>query len=294
MNYKNSVHGPAWINPLVRFGQFHRLVARQVRAIFIWHVALVISLMVATLCCSLRAGAQNGVFKIPPVKIPLDIKDQPITITAWATLTLSSQEHDLRTVNLALTGDLSDLQRNLTGLLGSELDKDERCGDRISVQSATLAPVEPAALASIQLHVERWACVKLLGKQTAKRLLGGDAQIQIKLTPAMDEDKTSLRLVPEVEQIQADGSLGEALRSGALGNAIREKIQSAILSALQKGTNVGATLPPAVQDYVTVQGVAFKNAGDGRLFVTLSGSARITQEQVRRLSEEVKERIASR
>jgi len=110
----------------------------------------------------------------------------------------------------------------------------------------------------------------------------------------MDEDKTSLRLVPEVEQIQADGSLGELLRSGALGDTIREKIRSAILSALQKGTNVGATLPQAVQGYVTVQSVAFKNAGDGRLLVALSGNARITQEQVRLLSEEVKQRIASR
>jgi len=294
MNYKNSVHGPAWIDPFVRFGQFRRVVARWAQPVFLGRVALVISLMVTTSCCPLRSSAQSGVFKIPPVKIPLDIKDQPMTITVWATLTVSSQEHDLGTLSLELTGDLSDLQRNLTGLLSSELDRDDRCGDRITVQSATLTPVEPAALASIQLHVERWACIKLLGKQTAKKLPGGDAQIQIKLTPAIDEDKTSLRLAPEIEQIQADGSLGELLRSGALGDTIREKIRSAILSALQKGTNVGATLPPVVQGYVTVQTVEFKNAGDGRLLVTLSGNARITQEQVKQLSEQVKERLASR
>jgi len=302
MHHQNSVHGHSahdpsihclsWIDIFVRSGQLRRTVARRARPLFLWRHALVLSLIVAA--SGLPASAQNGVFKIPPVKIPLDIKDQPITITAWATLTLSSQDHNLRTLSLDLTGDLSDLQRNLTGLLGSELDKDDRCGDRITVQSATLTPVDPAALASIQLHVERWACVKLLGKQTAKKLLGGDAQIQIKLTPEIDEDKTSLRLVPEIEQIQADVSLGELLRSGALGDTIREKIRSAILSALQKGTNVGGTLPQAVQGYVTVQSVAFKNAGDGRLLVTLSGNARITQEQVRLLSGEVKQRIASR
>jgi len=209
----------------------------------------------------LGAAVQNVVFKIPPVKIPLDVKDQPITITASAILTVSSKDRNLTTLNLQLTGDLSDLQRNLTGLLSSQMDKDDRCGDRVTIQNATLKPVDPASTALVQLHVERWACVKLLGKQAAKRVLGGDAQIQIKLTPAIDKDSTELQLVPEVGEIQADGSLGELLRSGALGDALREKIRSSILSALHKGTNLGATLPPAVQGYVTIQNAEFKDAG---------------------------------
>jgi hypothetical protein len=256
--------------------------------------ALTFSLMLLLAASPLNAKAQNGVFKIPPVKIPLDIKDQPLSITAWATLTLSTQEHNLRILNLQLTGDLSDLQQNLTGLLGTELNKDDRCGDRIAIENASLTPSEPASQATIQLHFERWACIKLLGKQTAKRLIGGDAQIQIKLTPQISEDKTTLRLVPEIGQIQADGSLGELLRSGALGETIREKVKTAILSALQKGTNVGATLPPAVQGYVTLENAEFTDGGNGRLLVLLSGNARVTQEQVQQLAQQVKERIASR
>jgi hypothetical protein len=124
-------------------------------------------------------------------------------------------------------------------------------------------------------------------------VLGGDAQIQIKLTPAIDTDSTELQLVPEVGEIQADGSLGELLRSGALGDALREKIRNSILSALHKGTNLGATLPPAVQGYVTIQNAEFKDAGDGRLLVVLDGEARLTQEQVKLLSDQVKERLAS-
>jgi hypothetical protein len=239
------------------------------------------------------AAVQNVVFKIPPVKIPLDVKDQPITITASAILTVSSKDRNLTILNLQLTGDLSDLQRNLTSLLSSQMDKDDRCGDRVTIQNATLKPVDPAGIAVVQLHVERWACVKLLGKQAAKRVLGGDAQIQIKLTPAIDKDSTELQLVPEVGEIQADGSLGELLRSGALGDALREKIRNSILSALHKGTNLGATLPPAVQGYVTIQNAEFKDAGDGRLLVVLDGEARITQEQVKLLSDQVKERLAS-
>jgi hypothetical protein len=197
-------------------------------------------------------------------------------------------------VNLQVTGDLSDLQRSLTNLLSAQLDKDDRCGERVAIQNATLMPAEPASVAVVKLHVERWACVKVLGKQAAKRLLGGDAQIPIKLTPVIDKDNTELQLVPEVGDIQADGSLGELLRSGALGEAIREKVRNSILSALHKGTNMAGTLPPAVQDYVTMQSAEFRDAGDGGLLVILDGEARITQEQMKVLTEQVKARVAAR
>jgi hypothetical protein len=68
-------------------------------------VALVLALGAAPLV----ATAQNGVFKIPPVKIPLDVKDQPISITASAILTLTTKDRNLRILNLQLTGDLSEL-----------------------------------------------------------------------------------------------------------------------------------------------------------------------------------------
>jgi hypothetical protein len=150
-------------------------------------------------------------------------------------------------LNLQLTGDLSGLQRNLTSLLSTQHDEDDRCGERIAIQNATLKPAEPASIAVVQLHVERWVCVKVLGKQAAKEMLGGDAQIPIKLTPVIEKESTELQLQPEVGEIQADGSLGEILRSGALGDAIREKVRTSILNALQKGTSLAATLPPAVQ-----------------------------------------------
>jgi hypothetical protein len=42
---------------------------------------------------------------------------------------------------------------------------------------------------------------------------------------------------------------------------LREKIRTSILSTMQKGTDLGATLPPAIQGYATVRNVQFKNAG---------------------------------
>ena len=49
-----------------------------------------------------------------------------------------------------------------------------------------------------------------------------------------------------------------------------------------------------MQGYVTIQNAEFKDAGDGSLLVILDGEARITQEQVKQLSDQVKERLASR
>jgi hypothetical protein len=240
------------------------------------------------------AQAPNLTFRIPPVKIPLTVKDQAVTITASAVISMVSKDRDLDVFKLELSADMADLQRNMTGLLGSQLDKDDHCGDRIAIQNATLTPTEPASLATVQLHYERWACIKAFGKQQAKRVVGGNAVIPVKLTPGVDENKTELRLVPEVGTIQADGSLGELLRSGTVGEMIREKIRSAILSAMQKGTNLGATLPPAAQGYATIDNAVFRDDGSGRLIVVLEGELRITKEQVQMLSKQVKERVAGR
>jgi hypothetical protein len=262
------------------------------RNLLTWSFALLASLA-AIGASPVSASAQAGTFRIPPVKIPLNVKDQSITITASALMSAVSADRDLTIFKLELTADLAALQENITGILSSQLDKDDRCGERIAIERATLAPAEPASVTVVQLHYERWACDKVLGKQQTKRLVGGNAVIPVKLTPSVEKENTELRLVPEVGTIQADGSLGELLRSGTLGEMIREKIRTAILSAMQKGTNLSATLPPVVQGYVTIQNAEFKDAGSGRLVVVLEGEIRITKEQVQILSKQVKQRMAA-
>lgn len=239
-----------------------------------------------------RAGDKTVTFKIPPVKIPVNVKDARITLVASGLITLTRQTQGLNILNLQLTGDLADLQQNLTALLSTEVDKDDHCGDRIVIQHATLVPAEPASLATVQTHYERWACAKVFGKQQAKRLVGGNALMQMTLTPAVEQDSTELRLVPEVGPIQADGSLGELLRSGTLGEMLREKIRESILHALQKGTDLSATLPPAVRGYAKIKDARFRDAGSGRLLVLLDGEIQITNEQIQALSKQVKERAA--
>ena len=74
---------------------------------------------------------------------------------------------------------------------------------------------------------------------------------------------------------------------------LREKIRNAILSAMQKGTDLSATLPPAVQGYAKIKDARFKDGGDGRLLVLLDGEIKITNEQIQTLSKQVKQRVAA-
>jgi hypothetical protein len=265
------------------------------RKILAWTCAVLVALA-AVAMPPMSASAQNSLpstFRIPPVKIPFNVKDQTITITASALMSVVSSTHDVSVFQLDLTADLASLQQNITPLLSEQLDKDDHCGERIAIQNATLTPADPASITVVQLHYERWACAKILGKQQAKKLVAGNAVVPVKLTPGVEQNNAELRLIPEVGEIQADGSLGELLRSGTLGEMIREKIRNSILSAMQKGTNLSATLPPAVQGYVTIQNAAFRDAGGGRLTVVLAGNIRITKEQVQALSKQVKERMAA-
>ena len=209
--------------------------------------------------------AQNLNFKIPAVKIPLTIKDQTVNIVASGQLTQLSKGHDDNLFNLELRADLSDLQQNMTALLSSALDKDAQCGDRIAIQSATLMPAAPAAIATVQMHYERWICAKIFGKQQVKKLVGGNATIPLTLTPSIDETNTELRL--------------------------RDKMQAAIQNAMQKAANLTATLPPVAQPYATIQSATFQDTGGGNMALVLDGRVHITKEQVQQLSKQLKDRV---
>jgi len=237
-------------------------------------------------------AAQEMIFKIPPTKSAVEIAGQPITIIASGAVSGISKQGDQDVFKLSVIADLADLQRNMTPLLQAQLNRSERCGDRIAVQNATLVPLEPASVATVQLHYERFACAKVAGKQITSKLVGGDAQIEVKLTPTVETNST-VRLVPEIGNIQADGSLGELLRSGSLGDMLKQKISDAILSAMQKGSDLSVTLPPAAQPYATIARAEFRDAGSGRLLAALDGEIRIPAGQLQLLAGLVRERTPS-
>jgi len=76
--------------------------------------------------------------------------------------------------------------------------------------------------------------------------------VEMKLTPVVEDGRT-VRLEPELGTIQADGSLGELLRTGPIEQMLRDKMSHALLSATEKGTNFSETLPPAAQGFATVR-----------------------------------------
>ena len=251
-----------------------------------------VAIMLALGIFSLPVKAQRVSLKIPPVKTSVEIENQPVTITASANISQVRAPRGQNVFQLELLADLSDLQHNITMILRTALNREDRCGDHIDIQHATLSPREPASVVVSQLNFERWKCIRTFGKERPNKLIGGNGLIEVKFTPAVDQG-TTLRLVPTVGRIEAEGALGELLRSGSLGDELREKIRDSLLHAIEKGTDFKATLPPAVQDYVVLESVQFKDAGGSDLDLNLKGRFQISDGQIQELTNQVKQRLAA-
>jgi hypothetical protein len=227
------------------------------------------------------AFTQELVLKIPPVKTSFDVANQPIAITASATISGAGD-----VFRIEARADLSDLQDHITDLLRAEVTRNERCGERLSVDRATLVPAPPSSQLTAFVHYEKWACAKAFGKEIAKRIVGGNATVPVKLTPEVAANE--IQLTPEVGTITADGSLGEVLRSGSLGAMMREKIGQSILKAMRKGANLKATLPPGVESIAKIQTARFfvpREEAGGRLWFEIGAEVRMPERQLRSLIE---------
>jgi hypothetical protein len=136
------------------------------------------------------------------------------------------------------------------------------------------------------VHYERYACAKAFGKEMVKRLVGGNAVAEVALTPSVGENRVAIGA--EVRKIDADGSLGEMLRSGSLGDSLRQKIAASIENAIRKSANLQAALPEKVESVASLQSVQFADGGGGRLWLALAGEVRLTPEQFQGLAREMK------
>jgi hypothetical protein len=234
---------------------------------------------------SIGAGknGDDSAFNLAPVKNSITFADQPVTITTSGMISKGAAAGGQNIFKLELTADLSDLQRNITEVLHAQLDKAERCGERIAVQSARLTPSGPASLVFVQLHFERWTCT---GRE-ANEMVEGNTTFEVKLTPSVGGDG-ALRLTPEIGRVDAGGLIGEWLRSGSPGEALRDKIADSILSAVRQGSDFNATLPPAARGNARLRRVQFQGTGSGKLLVVLDGEIRVSNEQLVSLTSELK------
>jgi hypothetical protein len=212
-------------------------------------------------------------FEIPSVPVSLNLAGQHVTITVSGNVSGAPDQP----LNLKLRAELTDLQSHITPLLQAELNQSNRCGDRISVEKATLVPAPPAGRMTVQLHFEKWACFKAFGKENTTRLVGGNGTVQVLLRPRVGDDQT-VRLDAEISNIDADGSLGELLHS-EYGNTLRDKIRETLLKAIQKSSGLEAVVPAQARPFVTIQSVEFAERGTGLLMLNFAGQVKVPPEQ---------------
>ena len=196
---------------------------------------------------------------LPVLRVSLQVDDQTVALAVSGSLDRLPADPGRSAFEVNLRADLSDLQERITPILRAELNRDEHCGDRLSIEQAALAPAPPAGNLTTSLHYEKWVCVKAFHKDLAKRLAGGNGTVQVRLT-ARASDGNTLRLEATLGDIQADGSIAELLRSPDFADKLREKLSK----ALDK-LNLQETIPPAAQGLASVEETSFTDAGGGRL-----------------------------
>jgi hypothetical protein len=231
-------------------------------------------------------------FNLPTVTSSIDIAGQPVSIPASGVASRTSVVDGNSLFNLKVVADLSDLQENITAILRSQLTRSPRCGERIAIQDATLFPKAPASLVVAHLHFERWICPPFKGMESPTELADADGAIEIKLTPSVQPD-ASLRLVPEISRVDADGLLRELLVSGTLGTTLRDQIAAVILTATRKGADLTATLPLSAQKVATVRKIQFQEVRPGQLSLLVDGQLQFSDEQTRQFASQLRQRLSA-
>ena len=243
----------------------------------------------------LPTDGQVLTFNLPKVTNSINVAGQPVSIPASGSVSRKSAgtpaENGHNLFSLKLTADLSDVQQNFTGILRSQLTRSPRCGERVEIQQATLTPLAPASLVVARVHFERWVCSP--GQGSPMEVAGGDGTIEVKLSPSVGqqslEQNAGLSLVSEITRVDAERFLRDMLRSGDLGDTLRQQIAASVLSALQKGTDLKATLPPAAQQSATLQKAQFQDAGAGQLSLLLEGQLQFSDEQTQQFAAQLKQ-----
>jgi hypothetical protein len=254
---------------------------------------------------------QDVTFSLPLVTNSINVTGLPISIPTSGAVSRASAATPAENGNnifaVKLVADLSDLQLNITGILRSRLTRTPRCGERIEIQQATLTPLEPASLVVANVHFERWVCTPGSGRgspgsESPMEVAAGDATIEVKLTPSVEppsvetslvETKTGLGLVSEITRVEAEGFLRDMLRSGDLGATLRDQIADSLLSALQKGTDLKTTLPPAARPSATLQKAHFQDAGADQLNLVLDGQLQFSDEQTQQFAAQLKQLLSA-
>jgi hypothetical protein len=240
----------------------------------------------------LLASGEDQSFRLSGVKSTENIGGQTIAFTTSGELAQVTAEGGRRTFKLEMVADLTDLQRNITDVLRAQFDKAGSCGEQLSIRRASIAPANVVSSLNVQLHYERWICLRTGGQPTSTLLAESDGSVDMKLTLSVDPS-SNLKLTSEISRVDATGMMGEALRTGDLGGQLRDKIGRSILSALQNGVDLKTALPPAVKDAASIHGARFHDAGAGILSVVFDGQIELSNDQVNLMASQLNQSLAA-
>jgi hypothetical protein len=227
-------------------------------------------------------------FEIPPVPSAVDIGSQHVGIVVSGEVSASpgAPGPGEQTFPLNLRADLGELQSHLTPLVQQELNRSEKCAERVSIQSATIIPAPAPSAGSadlaVNLHFEKWICIAAEGN-APKKLLGSDATVHVIVGPVLEKSaggEQAVKVDARIGRIEADGPLGEMLRSGPVGSTVRDKMSEALLKVLQRSTDLDGVMKPETRRFVAIQKIAFVDAGFGRLALDMAGRLQVPGESV--------------
>lgn len=232
------------------------------------------------------ANGQGFAYNLAPAKNTVNFGGQAMTVTTSGIISKTTSEKSDNTFAVELSDDLSDVQIDITDILRSHLDTSDRCGERIDIQTAELTPRNPAAMVVAQLHFERWTCSPIFGQGGMSEIVEGNGTIEIQLTPAVAPDGT-MKLVTQIGQVQAQGLIGDLLRSGSLGQTIRDKTAEVFVSIMRQSTDFKNALPSGVRNYAILRHAEFQGTGSGRLIVRLSGEINVSSDRLSAVTSEL-------
>jgi hypothetical protein len=231
---------------------------------------------------------QDVSFHLPKIRNHVRLAGNEIAIDVSGELSQIAREADRRTFQLQSIIDLSEMQRSMTEIMNAQLASNG-CGVRLAVRRATLMAATPASSLVLQLHYERWSCTQSFGQT---ELAEADGSVEIKLTPAVDKSG-ALSLTSEFKRIDASGMMADDLRSGSLGDIVRDKVSASVLASLQSGADFGSTLPAALKHGVTLQNAKFQDPGSSGLKAVLEGQVILSDEQANMLASQLNQALSA-
>ena len=220
------------------------------------------------------AQGSDVTFNLPEVKTPVKAGDLTFDVTADGQLSQTAARGAERTFNVQILMDVSELRENLTDLLRPHLSGGRTCGERLELRQATMTLSDPASIVNLSLHYERWSCMGGMSQEVAE----GDGSVDVKLRPGVEKENR-LTLASEFSRIDAGGLMAESLRSGPLGEELRDRLSRSLLSILHSAVDFQKLFPTAVRQLADMQNAKFEDIGIGKSAIELDGEMKITDEQ---------------